>query len=83
MTALVAEETTPLLGTRIVEVEQHKSGSPANGNGDSNGNVGHLLDNVVDFDPNGDPDNPLEWPSAFKWGIVALLAFTAFTVYAL
>ncbi|KAK0637449.1 major facilitator superfamily domain-containing protein [Bombardia bombarda] len=35
---------------------------------------------VVDFDPAGDPDNPLEWPIAFKWGIVALLAMTAFVV---
>jgi hypothetical protein len=35
---------------------------------------------LVDFDPEGDVDNPLEWPTAFKWGIVALLALTAFTV---
>jgi hypothetical protein len=35
---------------------------------------------LVDFDPQGDVDNPLEWPTAFKWGIVALLALTAFTV---
>lgn len=36
---------------------------------------------IVDFDPNGDPENPMEWPQAYKWGIVALLAFMAFTVY--
>ena len=35
---------------------------------------------LLDFDPRGDADNPLEWPTAFKWGIVALLALTAFTV---
>lgn len=33
-----------------------------------------------DFDPQGDHDNPLEWPTPFKWGIVFLLALTAFTV---
>lgn len=38
------------------------------------------LHGAIDFDPSGDPDNPLEWPSAFKWGIVALMAFMAFTV---
>jgi hypothetical protein len=34
----------------------------------------------VDFDPSGDPDNPLDWPKAYKMGIVSLLAFMAFTV---
>ncbi|KAF7554731.1 hypothetical protein G7Z17_g2700 [Cylindrodendrum hubeiense] len=34
---------------------------------------------TVDFNPNGDVDNPLEWPAAFKWGIVAMLAFIGFT----
>jgi hypothetical protein len=37
--------------------------------------------NVVDFDPNGDEGNPMDWPNAYKYGIVALLAFMAFTVY--
>ncbi|KAL7628032.1 hypothetical protein AAE478_002228 [Parahypoxylon ruwenzoriense] len=35
---------------------------------------------IVDFDPEGDAENPLEWPAPYKWGIVALLALTAFTV---
>lgn len=35
---------------------------------------------IVDFDPNGDPENPKEWSNAFKWGITTLLAFMAFTV---
>ncbi|KAK0703890.1 major facilitator superfamily transporter [Lasiosphaeria miniovina] len=35
---------------------------------------------VVDFDPCGDRDNPLEWPAAFKWSVVLMLAMTAFTV---
>ncbi|EGP86473.1 unnamed protein product [Zymoseptoria tritici ST99CH_1E4] len=36
--------------------------------------------NIVDFDPNGDEANPMDWSNAYKYGIVALLAFTAFTV---
>ncbi|TVY88296.1 Efflux pump [Lachnellula willkommii] len=34
----------------------------------------------VDFDPNGDPDNPMDWSKPYKWGVVALLFFMAFTV---
>lgn len=37
--------------------------------------------NIVVFDPNGDSDNPLDWPDSYKWSVVALLALTAFTVY--
>jgi hypothetical protein len=36
--------------------------------------------NGVDLNPTGDPENPLEWSTPFKWGIVALLASTAFMV---
>ncbi|KAK2026062.1 major facilitator superfamily transporter [Colletotrichum zoysiae] len=39
-----------------------------------------LSKHLLDFDPNGDPDNPREWPTPFKWTIVGLLALTAFTV---
>lgn len=35
---------------------------------------------LVEFDPTGDQDNPLDWPQAYKQGAVALLAFMAFTV---
>ncbi|KAI2606576.1 MFS general substrate transporter [Hypoxylon sp. NC1633] len=35
---------------------------------------------IVDFDPDGDAENPMEWPPMYKWVIVALLAFMAFTV---
>jgi len=35
---------------------------------------------VVDFDPLGDPDNPLDWATSFKWTIVGMLAMMAFTV---
>lgn len=36
--------------------------------------------NIVEFDPAGDPDNPMDWPTKFRWSIVLLLAFMAFTV---
>jgi hypothetical protein len=50
--------------------------------------LGHVVEHqnciedqsLVDFDPNGDPDNPMDWPKAYKLGVVALLAFMAFTV---
>jgi hypothetical protein len=37
---------------------------------------------AVEFDPNGDPENPLDWSNSYKWGVILLLAFMAFTVYA-
>jgi hypothetical protein len=50
--------------------------------------LGHVLSHqhpnadqpLIDFDPNGDPDNPMDWPKAYKMGVVFLLAFMAFTV---
>lgn len=36
---------------------------------------------VIDFHAD-DPENPLQWSATFKWAIVGLLAFMAFTVYA-
>ncbi|KAL2182083.1 major facilitator superfamily domain-containing protein [Thermothelomyces heterothallicus CBS 202.75] len=35
---------------------------------------------IVDFDPRGDAENPLEWPAPFKWVVVSMLASMAFTV---
>ncbi|KAI1300633.1 MFS transporter [Xylaria venustula] len=35
---------------------------------------------IVDFDVAGDAENPIEWPAAYKWGLVFLLSFLAFTV---
>ncbi|KAK3296383.1 major facilitator superfamily domain-containing protein [Chaetomium fimeti] len=35
---------------------------------------------IVDFDPDGDAENPLDWPAPFRWAIVSLLAVMAFTV---
>lgn len=34
---------------------------------------------ILDFEA-GDPENPRNWDSKFKWLIVFLLAFMAFTV---
>ncbi|QSZ36412.1 hypothetical protein DSL72_006289 [Monilinia vaccinii-corymbosi] len=34
----------------------------------------------IDFDPNGDAENPLEWPKAYHNGVIMLLAFMAFIV---
>ncbi len=39
-----------------------------------------VSDPRFDFDENGDPDNPLDWPKSYKLGIVFLLALMAFTV---
>ena len=39
-----------------------------------------VINPSVDFDPSGDPNNPLEWPKAYKMAIVSLLALMAFTV---
>ncbi|RYP75874.1 hypothetical protein DL771_002138 [Monosporascus sp. 5C6A] len=52
---------------------------------DPNCQIGERYDernrkDIVDFDPKGDAENPMEWPVAYKWSIVALLALTAFTV---
>ncbi|CAL3962281.1 unnamed protein product [Diplocarpon coronariae] len=35
---------------------------------------------LVDFNPSGDADNPMDWGQRYKLGIVALLSFMAFTV---
>jgi hypothetical protein len=33
----------------------------------------------IAFNPAGDDENPLDWPKAYKWGVVALLASMSFT----
>ncbi|KAI1342559.1 MFS general substrate transporter [Xylariaceae sp. FL0016] len=59
------DETQPLLqDTTLVTVSSRDGLDPKN---------------IVDFHPEGDADNPLDWPKAYKWGIVSLLAFMAFT----
>ncbi|KAK5135419.1 hypothetical protein LTR08_005207 [Meristemomyces frigidus] len=37
-------------------------------------------DTLLAFNPQGDTDNPRDWPASYQWGITALLAFMAFTV---
>ncbi|TAQ84242.1 hypothetical protein B7494_g7443 [Chlorociboria aeruginascens] len=39
-----------------------------------------VCNNLITFDPDGDPDNPVEWPNSYRWGVILLLAFMAFTV---
>jgi hypothetical protein len=60
------DETQPLLQNqnRVYFVRQDENASK----------------DIVHFDPNGDPENPREWPEAYKWFIVFLLALMAFTV---
>ena len=66
-TKMASDETRPLL--RDAEVT-------------ANGSLKAISrKDVVDFDPNGDLENPRDWPKAYKWSMVALLAFMAFTVY--
>ncbi|KAB8304151.1 hypothetical protein EYC80_003570 [Monilinia laxa] len=38
------------------------------------------FDHRIDFNPHGDPENPLEWPKAYHNGVILLLALMAFTV---
>lgn len=40
----------------------------------------HTANPLVDFDPNGDQENPIEWPKVYKMGVVCLLALLSFTV---
>ncbi|KAF2196417.1 MFS general substrate transporter [Delitschia confertaspora ATCC 74209] len=37
-------------------------------------------DVILEFNPNGDPDDPRQWPATFKWAMVLLLAGMAFTI---
>ncbi|EXJ78448.1 hypothetical protein A1O1_08848 [Capronia coronata CBS 617.96] len=62
----IADETQPLLRQRTADSVDNKSVTQD--------------DVVVDFDADGDDENPLDWRPAYKWGIVALLSFISFTV---
>ncbi|KAI0506556.1 MFS transporter [Xylaria bambusicola] len=60
------DETQPLLAdVRILDTERCDE-------------VSHK--DIVDFNVDGDAENPMEWPTTYKWGIVLLLSFMAFTV---
>lgn len=37
-------------------------------------------ENTVDFDGPDDPENPLNWSPAYKWGIVSLISIMSLVV---
>lgn len=72
MSSMVVDETEPLLNTTsdLARVRSHQQvvHDP------------HKPSRVIDFDPNGDPENPQDWPRPFKWAITLILVFMAFSV---
>lgn len=73
------DETQPLLHDADLDVDRLEEPDKAVSD-DGHGHA-HSDPNIVDFDAEGDAENPLDWAPAYKWGVVALLAFMAFTVY--
>jgi hypothetical protein len=63
------DETQPLL-----------TATPSLNNHVTESNHDAVYDSVVKFNPDGDPDNPMDWPQSYKRGVILLLAFVAFTV---
>ncbi|KAK4043876.1 major facilitator superfamily domain-containing protein [Parachaetomium inaequale] len=78
------DETQPLL--RAVTNEGHQvytnpvSAAPPSSQQDGADIADIAETTIVDFDPRGDAENPLDWPAPFKWAVVSMLAFMAFTV---
>ncbi|KAK4098862.1 MFS general substrate transporter [Parathielavia hyrcaniae] len=72
------DDTQPLLRSITNEGHQVYTDSPSGWQHDSDINDGATT--IVDFDPHGDAENPLEWPTPFKWAVVSMLALMAFTV---
>lgn len=68
--AIAADETQPLLAGEPTSVSGTTSPSPSP----------TLAGDATTLSFKDDPDNPRNWPSAFKWSIVCLLALLAFTV---
>jgi hypothetical protein len=64
------DETEPLLSARSLSDEDVTKGQDD-------------AFNTVEFNSDTDPDNPWNWPESYKWGVILLLAFMAFTVYVL
>lgn len=62
----VVDETSPLLRAPDAQSQDFDDASTKN---------------VVQFDSNGDVEDPQQWPNSYKYGAVSLLAFMAFTVY--
>ena len=65
-----ADETTPLLA-------DPKAGRPRYVDDHVDGVAKAPVHDASDDSPS---DSPLDWSPRFKWGIVALLAYSAFTV---
>lgn len=69
----VVDETEPLLGFPSDDLSRSHTNPP----------VIHdprKPSRVVDFDPNGDPENPQEWSRSFKWTVTLILTWMAFNV---
>ena len=65
---IAADETQPLLAGEPTSGSTSPSPSPT------------LAGDATALSFKDDPDNPRNWPAAFKWSIVCLLALLAFTV---
>lgn len=76
--ATLAEEAAPLLQNRRESNHQYSDADEIERIRSKDPNA-----IIIDFDQHhdGDPENPMDWPTAYKWSIVSLLAFMAFTVY--
>ncbi|KAK3334202.1 major facilitator superfamily domain-containing protein [Cercophora scortea] len=75
MTVATTDEARPLLAGHHTDSADAARQNGAN-NADPDANIV-----IVDFHADGsDADNPLNWPTPFKWGIVMILALMAFTV---
>ncbi|KAI6355034.1 hypothetical protein MCOR31_011299 [Pyricularia oryzae] len=82
MNAALADENDPLLGAVAEQHVRHAvTEDPDDIGPDSQESGAVLVDGeLLEFDPKGDPDNPMEWAPAFKWSIVSLLALFAFCI---
>ncbi|KAI6468418.1 hypothetical protein MCOR15_002121 [Pyricularia oryzae] len=83
MNAALADENDPLLGAVAEQHVRHAvTEDPDDIGPDSQESGAVLVDGeLLEFDPKGDPDNPMEWAPAFKWSIVSLLALFAFCIH--
>ncbi|KAL2155758.1 hypothetical protein VTH82DRAFT_500 [Thermothelomyces myriococcoides] len=81
--AIGTDDTQPLLRSVTNEGHHQVYTNPVvpQQNASEQDGVSNVSDTIiVDFDPSGDAENPLEWPTSFKWVVVSILAFMAFTV---
>lgn len=80
---LIVDETRPLLAGTVYKTPSATTVAATSANADNNTDLeavhhGSRHDDLAAFA--GDLDNPRNWPAAFRWTIVLLLAFMAFTV---